>query len=158
MRLNRSIIAGVLGMLAVFGVAFAQNAGQIILSPTGTEMFAVSGGSGATNAFMSSSSLRDGRFYVYQAPLTGFTLTMTPTQSAVSLNPAGTIAAGTVTMPATTVDGKVVSIFTSATITALTINTTNSATFVPAVVTTLAAGTSVAYVYDKANNQWHRYM
>lgn len=154
-----AILLSLFGAYAVFGFARAQSAGQTITSPTGKELFAVegNGSTGATLAYMSSSSLRDGRFYIYNAPLTGFTVAPTVDQSAISLNPAGTIAAGTITMPATTVDGKVVTVFTSATITALTLTPQGSTTFVPAAVITLAAGASVGYVYDKPNNQWHRY-
>lgn len=153
------IAAAVIAAIGLFGgVVVAQNANQIILTMLGSELIQIQSPTNSTAAitYTSVASLRDGRMWVYLAPLTGFTLVLTPLQSAVSLNPSGTIAAGTVTMPATTVDGKVASIFTSNTITALTINTTNSATFVPAVVTTLTAGSTVAYVYDKANNQWHR--
>jgi hypothetical protein len=144
------------------GYAFSQNANQtnqIILTMLGTELIQVQSAvnNTAAIAYTTVASLRDGRGYVYNAPLTGFSLTVSPTQSAVSLNPAGTIAAGTVVFPATLVDGKMVSIFTSATITALTLSTTNSATFTPSAVTTLAAGTSVAYVYNKAGNVWYRF-
>lgn len=153
------LAAAVISAIGLFGgIVVAQNANQVILTMLGSELIQVQSpvNNTAAIAYTSVASLRDGRMWVYLAPLTGFTLALTPLQSAVSLNPAGTIAAGTVTLPATTVDGKVASIFTSNTITALTINTTNSATFVPAVVTTLTAGSTVSYVYDKANNQWHR--
>lgn len=139
------------------GRAIAQNAGQIISAPTGKELFEVSGGLGATKAYMSSSSLRDGRFYIYQVPLTGFSITLNADQSAVALNPGGTLAAGTILMPPTVTDGKIVTIFSTTAITALTLTPTNGATFAPAAATTLAAGATLGYVYDKANNQWHRF-
>lgn len=138
--------------------AAAQNAGQQIFTPTGKELIQVIPPNTAAIAYMSVSGLRDGAQYVYNVPLTGFTLVMLPEQSVVSLNPAGTLATGTITMPPATTDGKIVSIFSSQIITALTINTSNGATFVPAVVTTLAAANnSVSYIYDLANNQWHRF-
>lgn len=137
--------------------AFAQNAGQLLFTPTGKELVQVIPPSTAAIAYVPLAMLRDGAQYVYNVPLTGFTLVMTAEQSVVSLNPAGTLATGTVTLPPTLYDGKIVSIFSSQTITALTLNTSNSATFVPAVVTTLAAGSSVSYIYDLANNQWHRF-
>ena len=136
--------------------ADAQNAGQVLLTMTGQELIQLDVPGTAAITYTSTSSMRDGRFYLYQVPLTGFTITMTTLQSAVSINPAGTLAAGTITLPPTTTDGKLVTIYSSQIITALTINTSNSATFAPAVVTTLAADASVGYVYDKANNQWHR--
>lgn len=161
---NRLVISAVAALVAtacLFGLlpgskVEAQNAGQVITAPVGNELVQVYPPNTAAIAYMSTSSLRDGRFYVYNVPLTGFSITMTVDQSAVSLNPAGTLAAGTIIMPPTTVDGKIVTIYTTQTITALTLSTSNSATFAPAAVTTLAANATVGYVYDKANNQWHR--
>lgn len=152
-------LAVVLALAALFGLdrLQAQNAGQVQQTVTGSELVQIIPSNTAAIVYTSTSSLRDGRMWVYNAPLTGFTLTMTDVQSVVSLNPAGTIAAGTIVLPPTLTDGKTVSIFTSQTITALTLSTSNSATFVPAAVTTLAANASVEYVYDKANNQWHRF-
>lgn len=145
--------------LGSFGInrGIAQNAGNVQFTPDGTEMIQIYPGGTAANVFVPLASFRDGAQWLYNVPLTGFTIVMTAQQSVVSLNPAGTLATGTITMPPTLYDGKIFSIFTSQTITALTLNTSNSATFVPAVITTLAAGTSASYIYDKALNQWHRF-
>jgi uncharacterized membrane protein len=135
----------------------AQNAGQILLTPTGKELIRALPPGSAYDAFTSISSLRDGRMWLYQVPLTGFTITMNVDQSAIALNPAGTLATGTIVMPPVTVDGKIVTIFSTAVVTALTLTPTNSATFAPAAATALAANVTLGYVYDKANNQWHRF-
>lgn len=82
---------------------------------------------------------------------------MTPVQAAVSLNPAGTLAAGTIVLPPTTVDGKLVTIYSTQTITGLTLSTSNGATFAPAAITTLTANTNVGYVYSLSGNVWHRF-
>lgn len=152
----RALIALAL-LAAAAGYSYAQNQFQTIATLLGTELVEIRPAGSAYSAFTTVANLRDGRMYLYNAPLTGFAITMTVSQSVVSLNPAGTLATGTITLPPTAFDGKTVTIFSSQTITALTINTSNGATFVPAVVTTLAANASVAYVYDLANNQWHRY-
>lgn len=148
-------------IIFVFGLqrGVAQNANQIIRTLLGTEIVQVQSQTNRTAAisYTTVGSLRDGRGWLYQAPLTGFSITMTVSQSVVSLNPAGTLATGAVVLPPTADDGKVVTIFSSAAITALTLSTSNSATFVPAVITALTAGQSVSYVYDLANNQWHRF-
>jgi len=146
-------------LIAVFlsAAAFAQSSQQLLFTPTGKELIELTPPGSATLAYVPLAAVRDGGQYVYNVPLTGFTIVMAAEQSVVSLNPAGTLATGTVTLPPTLYDGKIVSIFSSAAITALTLNTSNSATFVPAVVTTLAANASVSYIYDKANNQWHRF-
>lgn len=135
----------------------AQNAGQYLFTPTGKELIQVIPPNTAAIAYTSISSLRDGRMWVYNVPITGFTLTLTVDQSVTSLNPAGTLASGTIVFPATGVDGKSVSIWSSQTITALTLSTTNGATFVPAAPTTIAAAAQLEFVYDLANNQWHRF-
>lgn len=139
------------------GLVVAQNAGQFQFTVTGKELVQIIPSNTAAIVYTSVSSLRDGRMWLYNVPLTGFTVTMTVDQSVVSLNPAGTLATGTIVFPPTNVDGKTVSIFTSQTVTALTLSTSNSATFAPAAVTTLAANGSIEYVYDLANNQWHRF-
>jgi len=147
-------------MLAVLVVpGRAQNAGQLQFTTTGKELIQIYPPNTAANVFVPVSALRDGAQYVYNVPLTGFTLVMTAEQSVVSLNPAGTLPAGTVTLPPTLVDGKIVSIFSSQIITSMTLNTSNGATFVPAFGTTFFASVnlSVSFIYDKANNQWHRF-
>jgi len=165
MKLSRNIRACVIAALiagalsfASFGVnrVIAQNAGQVLTQMVGTELIQLTPANTAAIAYTSTSAMRDGRFYLYNVPLTGFTITMNVNQSAVSLNPAGTLATGTIVLPPTVIDGKYVTIFSSAAITGLTISTSNGATFAPAVVTTIAANGSVEYVYDLPNNQWHR--
>ncbi|MET4341947.1 hypothetical protein [Bradyrhizobium sp. RT9a] len=158
-----SMLALPVGLALVLAALFgmdrlqAQNAGQFQFTVTGKELVQIIPPNTAAIAYTSVSSLRDGRMWLYNVPLTGFTVTMTVDQSVVSLNPAGTLATGTIVFPPTVVDGKTVSIFSSQTITALTLSTSNSATFAPAAVTTLAANASLEYVYDLANNQWHRF-
>lgn len=138
--------------------ALSQNAGQVLTTLLGNELIQIQSQVNSTAAisYTTTANLRDGRDYLYNAPLTGATITMAVSQSAVSLNPAGTIAALTIVLPPTTFDGKMVSIYTSQTISSLTLSTSNSATFVPAAVTTLTANSTVAYVYSLAGNVWHR--
>jgi hypothetical protein len=138
--------------------AHAQASNQLLFTPTGKEIIELTPPNSATFAYMPLSALRDGAQYAFSAPLTGVTIVMTAEQSIITVNPAGTIAALTVTMPPTLYDGKIVTVFSSQIITALTLNTSNSATFVPAAPTTMAAvNTSYSFIYDKALNQWHRF-
>lgn len=141
------------------GALYAQSVYPTIPTILGNEFVQIYSRTNNTAAiaYTTTANLRDGRGWVYNVPTTGFTITMTVAQSVVSLNPAGTLATGAIVMPPTADDGKTVSIFSSQTITALTLSTSNSATFVPAAVTTLAAGNNISYVYDLANNQWHRF-
>jgi len=168
MKLSHNFRASVIAVLIATTLSFvsfginrlsAQNAGQILTTLLGNETVQVQSSVNSTAAitYTTTANLRDGRMWLYQAPLTGFSITMTVAQSVVALNPAGTLATGAIVMPATTFDGKTVTFFSTQIVTALTVTTTNSATFVPAVVTALAANVPVSYVYDLANNQWHRF-
>lgn len=167
LNIRAFLAAGALAALLSLGSfainrGLAQNAGNVQFTPTGTEMIQIYPAGTAANVFVPLASFRDGAQWIYNVPLTGFTIVMTAEQSVVSLNPAGTLATGTVTMPPTLYDGKIVSIFSSQIITSLTLNTSNSATFVPAAGTGLFGalangGVSVSFIYDKALNQWHRF-
>lgn len=168
MKLSPHFRAGLLAALIASVLSFfsygvnrvgAQNAGQTINTLLGNELVEIKSQTNNTTAFSytTTANLRDGRQWLYQVPLTGFSITMTVSQSVVSLNPAGTLATGTIVMPPTGFDGKTVTIFSTQIVTALTLSTSNSATFAPAAVTALAANVPVSYVYDLANNQWHRF-
>lgn len=155
-NLRTLLIAVAIGIAGFGGWAWSQNANQVLLTMLGSELIQVIPANTAAISYTTVASLRDGRMYVANVPLTGFTLTMTPLQSVVSLNPAGTLAAGTIVLPATLVDGKTVGIYTTQTITALTLSTSNTATFTPTAVTTLTANSHVSYVYSVAANTWYR--
>jgi hypothetical protein len=150
-------VAGLLATVAAGGYALAQNTGQVLATLLGSELIQLTSPTNTTAAitYTTTANIRDGRDYVYNVPLTGATISLAVVKSALSLNPAGTIAALTVNLPPTTFDGKIVSIFTTQTITALTLATTNGAT-INTPVTTLAANATVAYVYDLATTTWYR--
>jgi hypothetical protein len=163
LNIRAFLAAGALAALLSLGSfainrGLAQNAGNVQFTPTGTEMIQIYPAGTAANVFVPLASFRDGAQWLYNVPLTGFTIVMTPEQSVVSLNPAGAIATGTITFPPTLYDGKIVSIFSSQAInTTLTLNTSNGATFVPAAPTTLLQNGALSFIYDKALNQWHRF-
>src|SRR5205823_1393392 len=56
-----------------------------------------------------------------QVPTTGFSITIGAGVSTLLLNPAGTLATGSITMPAVPVDGQIVRLATTQTVTALTL-------------------------------------
>jgi len=92
--------------------------------------------------------------YDYQASTTGFSYTFTAGITVLVLNPAGTLATGTVTMPATPADGMTISISSTQTITALTING-NSGQSIVGKPTTLVAGGSATFVYRLSDTTWY---
>lgn len=93
--------------------------------------------------------------YSIQVPLTGFTITMGTGVSQLILNPAGTLAAGTVILPLIALDGQIAKISTEQTITALTVSPNTGRTIVGAP-TTLTQYTSVSFLYNFANLKWYR--
>ena len=90
------------------------------------------------------------------APVSGFNATIPSTannENIYAMTPAGTLASGTLTMPAGAVLGQLVSISTSRAITALTLNANTGQTIQNAP-TTLAAGGFINYIMD-GSNVWH---
>ena len=92
--------------------------------------------------------------YALQVPTTGFNYAVSSGVGLLILDPAGTLATGSVTFPATPFDGQNFSISTTQTVTALTL--VGGAATVKNAVTTLAAGATVTYVYAASNTSWYR--
>jgi hypothetical protein len=86
----------------------------------------------------------------YSAPLTGATVAMSTTTSNNIINPAGTLAALTVTLPATPVDGQVCRILFTQAVTALTM------TGVTPGLSAAVAGTTYTLRYRTASATWFR--
>lgn len=93
--------------------------------------------------------------YDYQTPTTGFSYTFAAGTQVLVMNPAGTLATGTITMPASPVDGMTIRFSSSQIITALTVSANTGQSIVSAV-TTLTAGGGAAYIYRLANTTWYR--
>lgn len=95
-----------------------------------------------------------GTNYDYQQPITGFTITMNNADTDLIIDPAGTLAAGTVKMAASPIDGQKVTIRTSQIITSLTING-NGATVAGYATGTLGLGGVLNAIYQSANTTWY---
>jgi hypothetical protein len=93
--------------------------------------------------------------YSLLAPLTGFTAVVPDATDWLVLAPAGTLATGTVTMPADPYDGQSVGLVTTQTITALTVSPNAGQTLLNAP-TTLAAGAGVRWQYVLSLTTWIR--
>lgn len=90
-----------------------------------------------------------------QIPTTGFTITVANATQSLILNPAGTLAAGTITMPATPIDGQEVRFSSTQTVTALTVSP-NAAQTISNAPTTIAPGQGYGYIYHLATTNWFR--
>jgi hypothetical protein len=91
----------------------------------------------------------------YQVPLTGFSITVGPGILKLNLEPAGTLAAGTLIMPATPYDNQQLIVLSTQTITALTVSP-NSGQTVKGAPSTIAANSSFKYMYKASNTTWYR--
>ena len=86
---------------------------------------------------------------------TGFSYTVPTNRSVILLSHASTLASGTITMPASPVDGQLVRIATKSAITALTVSPNTSQSIIGAP-TTIAAGGFFGFIYDQGTTAWYR--
>jgi hypothetical protein len=91
----------------------------------------------------------------YNAPVTGFSYTIANATNDLILKPAGTLATGAVTMPATPVDGQVVRLSSTQIITALTVSA-NAGQTISAPVTTITANGYASWIYRLTDTNWYR--
>jgi len=91
--------------------------------------------------------------YDYQTPTTGFSYTFAAGTQVLVMNPAGTLATGTITMPAAPADGMTITFSSSQQITALTMS--GNGANISSAVTFLPAKGAAAYIYRLANTTWY---
>jgi hypothetical protein len=94
--------------------------------------------------------------YDYQVLTTGFSYTFTSGITTLIAAPAGTLAAGTITMPGSPADGMVITITTTQEITALTIAGNSGQSIGGTQVSLMAANSSMSFVYRQSNTTWYR--
>ncbi len=92
--------------------------------------------------------------YDYQTPTTGFSYTFASGITTLIMVPAGTLATGTITMPATPADGMTITFSSSQVITALTVNG-NSGQSIVGAPTSMSAGGASTFVYRLSNTTWY---
>ena len=93
--------------------------------------------------------------YQFNEPITGFSLAVTTGTQVVILKPAGTIATGTLTLPANPLDGDRVRFSTTNTITAFTL-APSAGQSVANAITTIAANGFAEYIYRVTDTTWYR--
>jgi hypothetical protein len=94
--------------------------------------------------------------YQFVVPTTGFWANINPGKSRIIFNPASTLATGGVTLPNVTVDGTIVSVHSSQTVTAFSANTLQSGTTIVGTVSTISAGTGIDFFYHQTENKWYK--
>ena len=90
-----------------------------------------------------------------QTPTTGFSITIGNASTTLLLTPAGTLATGAITMPATPVDGHIVRVVSSQTVSTLTVSA-NAGQSISGAPSTITATTPFAMIYDLASTAWYR--
>jgi hypothetical protein len=94
--------------------------------------------------------------YDYQVLTTGFSYTFAAGTTVLVMNPAGTLATGTITMPASPADGMTITFSSTQTITALTVNA-NAGQSIVSAATVLPARQAGSYIYRLSNTTWYPY-
>jgi len=113
-NLRRYLAAAVAGVfLGVSGLALAQFTGQMPTPGTVANLhqndlaqIVVSGQASAQQPLASLAQVTSMNGYAYQVPTTGFSITVPTSVGYLILNPAGTLATGTITLPANPTDGQ----------------------------------------------------
>lgn len=143
---------------SVVGRLSGSNTGIELVAVNGNALILTGGNSSSQAVRLTSlarfdSSLVDGT-YVFSTPSTGFTLTLTDFIWHTILDPAGTLATGTITMPPNPVDGQIINVRSSQVITGLTVspNTSQSIKGNP---TTLAVGGTFECMFRSPNTTWY---
>ncbi|MGH7174939.1 MAG: hypothetical protein ACREGR_01100, partial [Minisyncoccia bacterium] len=93
--------------------------------------------------------------YTYNVPVTGFSLTIGAGIDNLILDPAGTLATGTVTMPAAPLDGQRVTIASSHIVTTLTVQG-NTGQTLDGTITSIAANGFATWIYLATPATWYR--
>lgn len=90
------------------------------------------------------------------APSTGFSQTIANNTDTLAIHGASTLATGTITMPASPVDGHVQNIITDVTITALTLSPNTGQTLCGTIPTTMTADTPFKYKWSATDSNWKK--
>jgi|GWRWMinimDraft_9_1066018.scaffolds.fasta_scaffold31471_2 hypothetical protein len=99
-------------------------------------------------------SIPDGDIQV-ATPTTGTSITVSDSIRSLILKHTATIATLTIVLPASPVNGQIVSISTRSTVTTLTLNANTGQTRYGQP-TTIAATTPVSFIYETATTSWYR--
>ena len=92
--------------------------------------------------------------YDFQTPTTGFSYTFAAGVNVLVMNPAGTLATGTITMPASPVDGMTITVESTQQITALTVQGNTGQSLVNGT-QTLRPNQPYSWVYRLSNTTWY---
>ena len=88
-------------------------------------------------------------------PTTGFSLTVPNDANSIALTPAGTLATGTITMPAAPIHGQIVSIASTQIVTALTHSANTGQVLIGALTALVANASGGRWVFHAPKGTWY---
>lgn len=136
---------------------FVNGMDELTTAMTGDERIpcdtGLSSGANPASASLSPTQVASGAMTV-SIPLTGFTITIADGITAYVINPAGTLATGTFTLPANPTEGQLLEISSTQTQTAVTISANTGHTIVGAAATALTAVTAIRFRF--LATKWYR--
>ena len=106
--------------------------------------------------FLPANAIDNDSAYLYIAPSTGFNQKIPGHINRAIIDPAGTLASGTITLSKGVADGQVLTIAANQTITALTIAASGCYLGNGMPTTIAPASGSIAFLWRAANNKWYR--
>ena len=160
--MKRTIFATLLaGAFGLAGYAFAQSTNPPISPANQNDLVnIIKGGQGtAPSVYAYAGTIGGTVQYQYSVPATAFSITANKQTTYVLINPAGTLATGTLITPATPGDGQSLCMMSSQTQTALTVTANTGQTMASyggATVTALTANTPVCWFYIASQANWVR--
>lgn len=162
MKSLRSWIGGGLlavAMAALAGLALAQSIPVPSASPvTQTDVVQIikNGAPSAQAVYAPAGGIGSMDQYNFQTPVTAWAITPPNFVSMLYITPAGTLATGTLTMPAQENDGQRFCMASTQTQTAMTVAANTGQTLVGTAVTALVANTQVCWIYRASALSWYR--
>jgi hypothetical protein len=165
----KRIILASAAFAALMGLAALSNAAQFVVPTTGAVGVQhlnqgdlvpyAAGGVGSVPTPFADAGLVGGTLHEQDAvPLTGFSITPNNNTTLLFLNPAGTLATGTITFPATPGSAQAFCWLSSQTQTAVTMTANTGQSVVGTAVTAGVAGTSYCWRYIALTATWYRYL
>ena len=109
-----------------------------------------------TTGTLTSTGSRVDASFQYNAPTTNFYYTVNSNVYRFVLDPTGAITNGTVVLPVTTVNGTIIRVSSTQTVTNLQTLPGAGATLVPSANVTLTGGTCVEYLYHSTESKWYK--
>lgn len=114
------------------------------------------GGTTSEYYHLTANEVRNARNTIeYVTPTTGFSNTISDTTITYIIDPSGTLATGTLTMPANPVNEQIITVASTQTITALTHNP-NTGQTLKGGLTTITSNGNASWIYRNSNTTWYK--